>query len=268
MLLVRRSQTRKTVMETTKTGVLQNIALPTDLMDVLRWHVERLDSGPELLRNSELLFPSEVGAFRSASCLDRPFREIAEAAGIKKHLTPRSMRRTFNDLCRRAEVRDVVTRSISGHLTEGMQRHYSTVAADEQRASLAKVVCLAGFRAALLTDRGTHPDAAQDTPNEYPGSASPTGKMEEEAGVLIGVLIAVWEDQSRLSLVGRTGFGNVFQLSAHVRPHAAEKGTPTLTGQHPHTPIRSGLLKFGRRVPPRAHAPARQRLPPCLSVRG
>jgi integrase len=180
MLLVRRSQTRKTVMETTKTGVLQNIALPADLMDVLRWHVERLDSGPELLRNSELLFPSEVGAFRSASCLDRPFREIAEAAGIKKHLTPRSMRRTFNDLCRRAEVRDVVTRSFSGHLTEGMQRHYSTVAADEQRASLAKVVSLAGFRAALLTERGTHPDAVQGTPNEYPGSASATGKMQEQ----------------------------------------------------------------------------------------
>ena len=91
------------------------------------------------------------------------------------------MRRTFNDLCRRAEVRDVVTRSISGHLTEGMQRHYSTVAADEQRASLAKVVSLAGFRAALLTDRGTRPDAVQGTPNEYPGSASPTGKMQEEA---------------------------------------------------------------------------------------
>jgi hypothetical protein len=37
------------------------------------------------------------------------------------------MRRTFQDLARAAEVRDIVTRSASGHSTEAMQRHYSTV---------------------------------------------------------------------------------------------------------------------------------------------
>ncbi len=36
----------------------------------------------------------------------------------------------------------MVTRSISGHLTEGMQRHYSTVSGDEQRQALAKVINL------------------------------------------------------------------------------------------------------------------------------
>lgn len=61
-----------------------------------------------------------------------------------------------------------------------MQRHYSTVAPDEQRESLAKVVSLAGFRAALLAERGTHPDGEQGTVNEYPGTASPTGKSQEE----------------------------------------------------------------------------------------
>jgi hypothetical protein len=34
---------------------------------------------------------------------------------------------------------DLVTRSISGHLTERMQHHYSTVNAAEQRDALAKV---------------------------------------------------------------------------------------------------------------------------------
>ena len=150
ILHVRRSQTRKTVMETTKTGVLQQIGLPSELMDILRWHVAELKNAPKEVRDSELLFPSDNGGFRAASCLDRPFADVVKKLKLKKHITSRAMRRTFNDLCRRAEVRDVVTRSISGHLTEEMQRHYSTVAPEEQRQSLAKVVSLAGFRAALL----------------------------------------------------------------------------------------------------------------------
>jgi integrase len=167
-------------METTKTGVLQTIALPADLVDVLAWHIDRLDKGLAKVRESELLFPTSAGDFRSPSHLDKPFAEICKAAKVKKHITPRAMRRTFNDLCRRAEVRDVVTRSISGHLTEGMQRHYSTVAADEQRASLAKVVSLAGFKAALA-GRGTYPGSASQGTHEYPGSASPTEKSEEKS---------------------------------------------------------------------------------------
>ena len=62
------------------------------------------------------------------------------------------MRRTFQDLARTAEVRDIVTRSISGHSTEAMQRHYSTVSGKEQREGLAKVVELAKFRQAARLD--------------------------------------------------------------------------------------------------------------------
>jgi hypothetical protein len=52
------------------------------------------------------------------------------------------MRRTFQDLCRAAEVKDLVTRSISGHVTEAMQRHNSTVAPQEQRAGVVIVISL------------------------------------------------------------------------------------------------------------------------------
>src|SRR5438105_3854252 len=69
---------------------------------------------------SDLLFPSETGDFHAASFLDRPVREVTEALKLGKHITPRAMRRTFQDLMRPAEVRDIVTRSISGHLTESM----------------------------------------------------------------------------------------------------------------------------------------------------
>ena len=56
--------------------------------------------------------------------------------------TPRGMRRTFNDLARTARIEAIVTRSISGHLTERMQEHYSTVRGPEQRDGIAKVVDL------------------------------------------------------------------------------------------------------------------------------
>lgn len=39
-------------------------------------------------------------------------------------------------------------RAISGHATESMQRHYSTVAADEMRDGLAKVIDIATARRA------------------------------------------------------------------------------------------------------------------------
>jgi hypothetical protein len=69
--------------------------------------------------------------------------------GLKKHVSPKAMRRTFQDLARAAEVKDIVTRAISGHATETMQHHYSTVAADEKKAAIAKVIELAGVRKAL-----------------------------------------------------------------------------------------------------------------------
>jgi hypothetical protein len=56
-----------------------------------------------------------------------------------------------------AQVQDVVTRSISGHLTEGMQRHHSTVSGDEQRRALAKVIDLTRVQAG----RGLRPGGGE-----------------------------------------------------------------------------------------------------------
>jgi len=148
VVLIRRSHTRKQeVMEKPKTGLRQRLTLPEELMEVLEWHVDRLPDGE--MKDSDLLFPSETGEFRACSCLDRPFDEVTAALKMKKKITPRAMRRTFQDLARAAEVKDVVTRAVSGHATEAMQRHYSTVSAAEMRNSLAKVIDLAGIRKAL-----------------------------------------------------------------------------------------------------------------------
>ncbi len=55
-------------------------------------------------------------------------------AEITKTLTPRFMRRTFQDLGRAANV----------HANTGMQEHYSSVGDDEKRSGLAEVIALAG----------------------------------------------------------------------------------------------------------------------------
>ena len=128
-------------MDETKTGKDQRIALPPELVEILRWHVGQFPAlGPEA--ESELLFPSYLGSLHAPSVLDKPFQAVAKAVGLGKHLSVRGMRRTYQDLARAAEIKDVVTRSISGHATETMQRHYSTVSQEEQRAGLAKVVSI------------------------------------------------------------------------------------------------------------------------------
>jgi len=165
VLLVRRSHTRKQeVMQTTKTGSRQRLKLPGEMMDILRWHVDRLTPGR---RESDLLFPPRWGdGFMSASALDKPFREVTvalqERGVIIKRLTPRAMRRTFQDLAREAEIRDIVTRAISGHATEQMQRRYSTVSADEMERCIARVINLAGARELLQVGGAGGTDGGAD----------------------------------------------------------------------------------------------------------
>jgi hypothetical protein len=120
------------------------IPLPPALMRVLRAHVAALPPGP--MRESIYLFPSTTGGMRSRSALDKPFRAVTKALGWNLKLTPKGMRRTFNDLARQANVHDIVLRSISGHLTETMQERYSTAQQLERRAAVGKVIEIATAR--------------------------------------------------------------------------------------------------------------------------
>ena len=146
VLLIRRSETLGQVMNRTKTAKDQRIGLPAEVMDVLRDHVRALESRDNAASHSDLLFPSDVGGFRSASCLNKPFAAACAALGLTKHITPRAMRRTSQDMLRTAEVHDTVTRSISGHASEVMQRHYSTAYLSEQREAISRVVNLADYK--------------------------------------------------------------------------------------------------------------------------
>jgi hypothetical protein len=145
VVLARRSQTRgDEVREATKNATRFRVTLPPEVMAVLRWHADRLPPGR--MRESDLLFPSDTGGFRSPTVLDKPFKDICKHLCLGKKVTPKAMRRTFQDLARRAAVDGLVQRSICGHLTEEMTERYSSVAQVEVEAALGKVVSLAGYR--------------------------------------------------------------------------------------------------------------------------
>ncbi len=112
-------------------------------------------------QDSSLLFPSLTGGFRARNVLDKPFRRVRDAIDLPYLITAKGMRRTFQDLTRAARVDDVVTRSISGHLTEEMQVHYSSVLQEEQRVSIAKVIELFGPRQG---DENARTENAQQSP--------------------------------------------------------------------------------------------------------
>lgn len=169
-ILVRRSHTLgEEVMKKTKTGLRQRINLPPQVLDVLRWHVETQLETPEQIA-CDLLFPRNDGGFRSESALKKAFAEVGRAIKLKKKFTPRGMRRTFNDLARAAKVESLVTKSISGHLTDRMKEHYSTVSPSEQRESIGRLL-------GLVQPEATSPGApASGAPGGAP--ISPGGAPE------------------------------------------------------------------------------------------
>jgi integrase len=95
------------------------------------------------MRDSELLFSSETGGFRSASALDKPFREGGEAINLRKRITPRAMRRTFQDLARTTDIETTVRHKICGHATQETSDLCSTVPQREIQAAVGAVISLA-----------------------------------------------------------------------------------------------------------------------------
>ena len=74
--------------------------------------------------------------------MDRAWTRCLEIAVITKRFTLHGLRYTFTDLVRLANVDAVVRRALTGHVTEQMQGHYSTVGMDEKRAAVAGVLKL------------------------------------------------------------------------------------------------------------------------------
>jgi integrase len=134
------------------------------------------------MRESELLFPSTVGGFRTTNVFKKVFDDVCRVMGLKKKISARAMRRTFQDLAREANIDKFVQRSICGHSTEEMSQLYSTVGQKEIERAVGKVISMAGYR--RLTLSGSQGDAlgmhgengsSERQPEEAIGE--PTGRL-------------------------------------------------------------------------------------------
>lgn len=110
-----------------------------ELKEVLLAHRKRLmaEQAPGFVEG--WMFPAANGALRTPNSLDRAWANCLELAKIEKRFTVHGLRYTFTDLVRRANVDVVVRRALAGHVTEQMQRKYSTVGLDEKRDAIAGV---------------------------------------------------------------------------------------------------------------------------------
>lgn len=76
---------------------------------------------------SGLVFPSRDGRAHSRTILDKPFKKILKAAGIRKRLTPHGCRRTGEALYGSA-VGTRIAMLVAGHLGEKTSLHYQAIA--------------------------------------------------------------------------------------------------------------------------------------------
>lgn len=150
-LFIRRSHTRGRddvdVMRTTKTGNDLVLTLPEELVEVLRQHVAAVDASP-IGPHTDLLFPSPfTGRFLSDNCLRLPWRNVLRAMGLERlNLTPRAMRRTFQDMAEEAHLRTATAMAVSGFADPAMMQHYMTAHEDEVREGIGKVIDIATAR--------------------------------------------------------------------------------------------------------------------------
>lgn len=113
-----------------------------ELAEILRQHRRLLLRTQAKGLEAGWMFPSAEGTLRTPNSLDRAWAKCLRQAEITKRFTVHGLRYTFTDLVRRANVDAVVRRALTGHVTEEMQRHYSTVGLDEKRAAIAGVLRL------------------------------------------------------------------------------------------------------------------------------
>ena len=116
-------------------------ALP-ELAAILREHRQVMLQEQAPGFGSGWVFPSLAGTLRCPGSLWKAWQGCLRTIGLDKRFTVHGLRRTFNDLARRAGADSIVIRSLTGHVTEKMREHYSTVALDEKRQTAADVVQL------------------------------------------------------------------------------------------------------------------------------
>ena len=117
------------------------VSLTDEHAEVLRDHRKALVAEQHRGLSAAWVFPSATGELHGGSVLCKPFKDILAHLKITKRFTPHGLRRTCNDVTRQV-ASAVVTKSITGHMTDQLHEHYSTVGLGEKHAAMEKVVRL------------------------------------------------------------------------------------------------------------------------------
>lgn len=120
----------------------KELPLVPALAEILREHRQSLVRRQNAGLAAGWVFPSLRGGLKTPGTLVKTWRGCLKAIGLQERFTVHGLRRTFNDLTRRAGADGIVTRALTGHVTESMTAHYSTVGLDEERAAVDGVVRL------------------------------------------------------------------------------------------------------------------------------
>ena len=87
--------------------------------------------------DGDCVFTNAKGNLFHTASLQKPIRRVLERVGLGRRQTTHGFRRTFNNILRTHASGDVV-RSMTGHVTEAMTRHYSHVEDSEKQAAVAQ----------------------------------------------------------------------------------------------------------------------------------
>jgi integrase len=150
---VRRSQVYGNV-GPTKTNSKRSVPLHPVVATMLRAHKAWLQARTK----SDVVFPAsrsngKGSGYRYSGLLTKPLARCAKRAGVKKHITAHTMRRTFNNLARQA-AGEIVTRAMTGHMTPAMTEHYSQVTLAEKTKALENALGALPNTGALGLSRG------------------------------------------------------------------------------------------------------------------
>lgn len=142
VLRIRRRAILGEIVPETKTRKQRMVGVPVALATAIRDHRAWLETEGHAGRHSPLLYPSRRGTPLTHNRISEALAAAREKAGITTRFTSHGFRRSLTDLLRLAEVDPVIAAQITGHETERMRRHYSTIRASEATSAADRTAAL------------------------------------------------------------------------------------------------------------------------------
>lgn len=175
VLEIRRTFSKGKLVPRTKTGRARRTGIPAWLRDLLVSHRAWLEEQRHPGVESGLMFPSSVGNPIWSARISEQLRAACKRAGITQRFTSQGFRRSLTDRLREAAVDPVVAKAITGHSTDRMREHYSTVRAADVREAGDRAAALVVPRLKLIRGGAAEePTAKESSEESSPADGSET----------------------------------------------------------------------------------------------